>query len=54
MNKELMKNWVDALRNGEYPQTNKRLFDTHTNGFCCLGVLCDITKEQAGGKCEGW
>lgn len=32
--------WVDALRSGDYKQTNGRLRDN--NGFCCLGVGCEI------------
>lgn len=44
-NLELIKKWVKALRSGEYTQGKKALRDTENN-FCCLGVLCDITKEK--------
>ena len=36
-NREL---WVDALRSGKYTQTKRHLSDN--DGFCCLGVACDI------------
>jgi hypothetical protein len=41
MKKAVKKRWVAALRSGEYDQTQEKLFDGE-NGFCCLGVLCDI------------
>ena len=34
--------WVAALRSGKYKQDTGRL--RTADGFCCLGVLCDITK----------
>lgn len=45
MNIELMRKWVEALRSGKYSQGYYTLKDTENN-FCCLGVLCDITKDQ--------
>lgn len=41
MNKELKPKWLKALRSGEYKQSRETLKDD--NGFCCLGVLCDLT-----------
>ena len=35
------KKWLAALRSGDYAQTRESLQDT--NGFCCLGVACDIS-----------
>lgn len=32
--------WVAALRSGDYKQTRETLRDC--DGFCCLGVLCDL------------
>lgn len=32
---------VEALRSGDYNQTQGRLHDD--KGFCCLGVACDIS-----------
>jgi len=34
------KRLVAALRSGDYKQTRERLRDE--NGFCCLGVACDL------------
>lgn len=35
-----MKDWIAALRSGKYNQIRNNL---HTDqGFCCLGVLCDL------------
>lgn len=44
--------WIQALQSGEYPQTTGHL---HTkNGYCCLGVLCDIYEKQTGqGEWDG-
>lgn len=40
MNQEIKTKWIEALRSGEYVQTKNAL--KNQNGFCCLGVLCDI------------
>lgn len=40
MNPEVKAKWVSALRSGEYTQTKGFLHND--NGFCCLGVLCEI------------
>lgn len=42
--------WVEALTSGAYKQTTGTLRDS--NGFCCLGVLCDITKDEVDGVWE--
>ena len=39
MNQNARK-WVEALRSGEYAQTQNTLRDG--KGFCCLGVACDL------------
>jgi len=46
MNSEIKTRWLEALRSGNYTQTQHRLRDK--NGFCCWGVLCDIIEP------EGW
>lgn len=46
MKKSVMKKWVDALRSGKYKQTKGVLKDS--NGYCCLGVLCDIAPKETG------
>jgi hypothetical protein len=44
MNPEAKKLWIEALRSGEYQQTRSVLHDD--NGFCCLGVLCDVAMKN--------
>lgn len=52
MNEEIKHKLVRALRSGEYPQTRARL--RTGNGFCCLGVACDLyRKETARGRWAG-
>ena len=44
MNEQVKQKWVSALRSGDYQQTQNYL---HTNdGFCCLGVLCDLYGKE--------
>ena len=40
MNEQVKEKWVNALRSGEYQQT--QLYLHKEDGFCCLGVLCDL------------
>lgn len=42
MDSTLKIKWVEALRSGEYPQA--REFLRTEDGFCCLGVLCEIAE----------
>jgi len=42
MKKEVADAWVKALRSGKYTQTKHKL--KKDDKFCCLGVLCDISK----------
>lgn len=44
MNPDVKKEWTEALRSGEYPQTAGTLRDDV--GFCCLGVLCEIAVKH--------
>lgn len=44
MRAELKKKWIEALRSGKYKQTKGVL--RNESGFCCLGVLCDISGEE--------
>lgn len=41
MNPEVKILWLEALRSGRYKQTCHQL--RNAEGFCCLGVLCDIS-----------
>lgn len=45
---EIMLKWVATLRSGEYKQTRGVLHDA--NGYCCLGVLCDLYRKEVGGE----
>ena len=38
---EAQEEWLVALESGEYKQGRGRLRDD--NGFCCLGVACDLS-----------
>ncbi len=44
MNPEVKAKWLEALRSDRYQQTHGVL--KNDNGYCCLGVLCDVVKEQ--------
>lgn len=42
--KELYKEWVAALRSGEYPQARNQL--QTVKGYCCLGVACEVARKH--------
>lgn len=44
---EHVKKWVAALRSGKYEQTREVLHDNQ--GFCCLGVICDVLSPNSWG-----
>lgn len=44
MNSKIKEAWVNALRSGEYNQGGEKL--RGANGYCCLGVLCDIYAKE--------
>lgn len=48
MNPEIKAKWVEALRSGEYKQARIRL--RTADGFCCLGVLCDLHARETKGE----
>ena len=50
MKLEIKQKWVAALRSGEYEQTEGVL--RNGNGYCCLGVLCDIYSKETGVEWE--
>lgn len=49
------KSWIEALRSGKYKQS-KGCLHTYTGeaddeeGFCCLGVACDVQQEATRGS----
>ena len=46
MNEAIKQKWVAALRSGEYEQTLSML--RNSEGFCCLGFLCDLYSKATG------
>lgn len=60
MNADNVRKWVEALRSGDYVQTEGTLcrrYDAEAR-YCCLGVVCDLAaldgvemqrRERAGG-----
>lgn len=48
MNSEVKAKWLQALRGGEYRQT-RNMLRSPSNGYCCLGVLCDVYSKEVGG-----
>lgn len=50
MNPKIKEIWVAALRSGKYPQGRRAL--RSNEGFCCLGVLCDLHSQETGHNWE--
>jgi hypothetical protein len=46
MKTEIKQQWVTALRSGEYTQASSNL--RTEDGYCCLGVLCDLYSKDTG------
>ena len=46
MNEQLYQKWIDALESGEYKDGRQFLRYDHNNDtmYCCLGVLCEVSK----------
>jgi hypothetical protein len=49
-NPERLRKWVEALESDAYPQTKGKL--RTDEGFCCLGVACDVYMKEVGGTWE--
>ena len=45
MKKSIKRKWVKALRSGEWLQGRRKLA-SKGKGFCCLGVLCELAREE--------
>lgn len=43
---ENAKKWVETLKSGDYKQATGYL--QTPDGFCCLGVACDLYAEETG------
>lgn len=50
MNSDVKKLWIEALRSGQYRQARNTLrFMGHDGpSYCCLGVLCELYRQQVG------
>ena len=44
MNPQVKEKWLSSLRSGDYQQTQRYL--RKEDGFCCLGVLCDLYGKE--------
>ena len=51
MDLKVKAKWLEALRSGEYDQTQSMLLDRTPEGdkFCCLGVLCNLYAQEHPG-----
>lgn len=47
MNQDIKQKWIDKLLSGEIVQGHGRL-RTVDNKMCCLGVLCELYREETG------
>lgn len=50
MKEKIKQKWVEALKSKKYKQSQDAL--RTPQGFCCLGVLCDLYIEAK--KLKGW
>lgn len=50
MNSQIKQQWITALQSGEYTQARWNL--QTEQGFCCLGVLCDLYAKETGTEWE--
>lgn len=48
MKRDIATKWTEALRSGKYQQGSGVL--RKGSAFCCLGVLCDLHRQEAGGQ----
>jgi len=51
INLTIIKEWIEALRSGEYQQ-GKHMLKVNDDTYCCLGVLCNKVKPEEW-KLEG-
>jgi hypothetical protein len=51
VNADIKKRWIEALRSGKFKQGRKVLMtEGNRPMFCCLGVLCELYREEKGGE----
>lgn len=51
MNQEFKQEWMAALTSGEFTQTQGAL--RTTEGYCCLGVACELMARRGWGTWSG-
>lgn len=51
--RELLPQWITALRSERFRQGNSVLRDTYDNAYCCLGVLCHIHPKVRWNRYSG-
>jgi len=57
MDQSIKEKWVEALRSGDYERGEgalRRGYSKDSDKYCCLGVLCDIVKEEVEGGWKTW
>lgn len=52
MNRQIKDKWISALRSGEYNQDSDGGYLKTCDGYCCLGVLCDLYVKETGKEWE--
>jgi hypothetical protein len=52
MDTQIKQQWVTALRSGEYTQASGNL--RTEEGYCCLGVLCDLYSKDTRDSSTEW
>ena len=45
MNPDIKEEWCSLLEHGDLKQIKGNLISINENGFCCLGVLCELAEE---------
>jgi hypothetical protein len=50
MKADIKAKWLADLRSGKFPQTDSVL--RNDEGYCCLGVLCDLYSRETGVEWE--
>lgn len=51
-----VRQWVNALRSGDYKQGRQKLATRHSDGtysHCCLGVACEVAGIPKGNDLDG-
>jgi hypothetical protein len=49
LNKRRMA-WIEMLESGKLDQTDGKLREGRSKAYCCLGVACELYRQEVGGK----